>query len=84
MSESERMIAWRPRHGYSQQELANALGVAKSTIQRWEAGQMPIPRYIWLALTELARTRHIKTARREHQKCSEGTLEVQEPYTDGV
>lgn len=41
--------AWRATLGLSQAEAANSLGVVKSTIQRYEAGSLPIPLAVQLA-----------------------------------
>lgn len=35
----------RTRAGYSQQEVAELLGVARTTILRWERGSSPVPIY---------------------------------------
>lgn len=47
--------AWRQAHDHTQTTLAVALGVAISTVARWEIGQREIPSYLDLALDELAR-----------------------------
>lgn len=39
----------------SQRELAELLGVSKSTISHWEIGKQKIPPYVALALDALAR-----------------------------
>lgn len=40
--------------GYTQQELAGLLDVNLSTVWRWEKGDTPIPRTVWLALQSLS------------------------------
>src|SRR5215472_15068601 len=42
------LLALRLHHGYSQQQLADALGVTKLTVGRWERGEM-LPRPFYLA-----------------------------------
>ncbi len=42
-----RLLALRLHHGYSQQQLADALGTTKLTIGRWERGEM-LPRSFYL------------------------------------
>lgn len=51
--------AWRERQGLSQEALAALLGVARSTIARWETGvvDMVVPRIVALALEALAQRR---------------------------
>ena len=45
--------AWREQHDYSQQRLADALGVSPRTVLRWENGQVAVPPYLPLALVGL-------------------------------
>jgi len=47
--------AWLARHGLGVRALARALGLSHSTILTWTAGRTPIPRWVPLALAELAR-----------------------------
>jgi transcriptional regulator with XRE-family HTH domain len=35
--------SWRDRTGWTQTELAERLGVARSTVQNWEGGLTPVP-----------------------------------------
>ncbi|MCK5506291.1 MAG: helix-turn-helix transcriptional regulator, partial [Thermodesulfovibrionia bacterium] len=44
---------WRQNNGYSQSDLAKALGVITMTISRWERGTREIPPYLHLALKSL-------------------------------
>ena len=39
--------------GFSQRQLARALGVGKGSVSRWEAGALPVPRQTALALMAL-------------------------------
>ena len=41
---------WRKRNGYSQSQLAKALGVITITVSRWERGVREIPSFLHLAL----------------------------------
>ena len=52
------LAEWRERRGMSQAQLARALGVARSTILRWESGQYPIerPAALKMALERLEET----------------------------
>jgi transcriptional regulator with XRE-family HTH domain len=53
---------WRDQHGWSQTQLAEAIGVASMTISRWERGDMEIrhPTMLRLALERLAQKRRRK------------------------
>jgi transcriptional regulator with XRE-family HTH domain len=44
---------WRNKTGYSQGQLAKALGVIPVTISRWERGERQIPSFLHLALDQL-------------------------------
>ena len=41
---------WRKRNGYSQPQLARALGVIPLSVSRWERGVREIPSFLHLAL----------------------------------
>lgn len=45
--------AWRAAHRLTQAALAQRLGVAEYTVQRWERGQVAPPAYLGLALERL-------------------------------
>jgi transcriptional regulator with XRE-family HTH domain len=44
---------WRVKNGYSQSQLAKALGVITLTISRWEREDREIPPFLHLALKSL-------------------------------
>jgi transcriptional regulator with XRE-family HTH domain len=44
---------WRRSNGYSQQRLADALGVFQVTVARWETEVREIPSFLHLALEAL-------------------------------
>ncbi len=50
---SEDLNKWRIQNGYSQTDLAEALGVTKLTIVRWGTGERKIPPFLHLALKSL-------------------------------
>ncbi len=41
---------WREKNGYSQSQLAKALGVISLSVSRWERGAREIPSFLHLAL----------------------------------
>jgi transcriptional regulator with XRE-family HTH domain len=45
--------AWRVKNGYSQSQLAKALGVITLTVSRWEREDREIPPFLYLALKAL-------------------------------
>ena len=49
----EDLKRWRELNGYSQQRLADALGVTQVTIARWETGFRKMPSFLHLALEAL-------------------------------
>lgn len=51
---AESLKIWRDRMGYSKVEAATELGCSRNAWARWEAGTMPVPRYIGLACAALA------------------------------
>jgi len=52
---SAELQSWRKQNGYSQSQLAKALGVIPVTVSRWERGERDIPPYLHLALKSLRR-----------------------------
>jgi len=42
--------SWRKRHGFTQTELGEILGVKKTTVYRWEKNMRIIPPFLHLAL----------------------------------
>jgi transcriptional regulator with XRE-family HTH domain len=48
--ESEELIKWRKKTGYSQGRLARVLGVDVMTVSRWERGIMQVPSFLKWAL----------------------------------
>lgn len=52
---AEQVKAFRALHSLSQSQLAEALGVHVRTLSAWEQGRQIPPRYVELALCELAR-----------------------------
>jgi len=46
--------AFRLRVGFTEEELAHALGISLSTVSRWENGHMKPSRLAWQALGKLA------------------------------
>ena len=46
--------ACRKRLGLSQEAFAEALGCGRRSLQNWESGSSPVPRYIGLACAALA------------------------------
>lgn len=44
------LVALRTRHGWTQEKLSQALGVALSTINRWETGKVPISTAMSIAI----------------------------------
>ena len=56
------MKEWRNKYGYSQKELAEALGVTNVTVSRWEIGERKIPSFLQFALKyfELERQKPVR------------------------
>ncbi len=46
----EELKSWRKKAGYTQEELAQILGITKTTVYRWEAAMREIPPFLALAL----------------------------------
>ncbi len=49
----EELQTWRLKNGYSQSQLARALGVITLTVSRWEREDREIPPFLHLALKSL-------------------------------
>jgi DNA-binding XRE family transcriptional regulator len=47
---SEELQTWRKKNGYTQGQLAKALGVATQTVYRWENDKRAIPSFLHLTL----------------------------------
>ena len=61
---SGELYEWRQRNGYSQSQLAKALGVVTITVSRWEREEREIPPFLFLALKCLPKKGgEIKTGR---------------------
>ena len=52
----EELRSWRDNTGYSQGQLAKALGVKVLTVSRWETGTRNVPSFLHLALRQLEMT----------------------------
>lgn len=50
---AETLISLRSLAGLTQTGLADALGISRATVARWEAGTTPIPPWVGLALETL-------------------------------
>lgn len=46
----EQLKQWRDLNGYTQQRLADVLGVLQVSVARWETGVRKIPSFLHLAL----------------------------------
>ena len=47
--------AWRDQYGMNYVQLGRYLGVAHTTVMRWQDGERPMPPFLDLALCELGR-----------------------------
>jgi DNA-binding XRE family transcriptional regulator len=56
------LIAWRARLNLTQAEAAKALGCGRRTLQYYEIGRYPIPKYIALAATTVTRDAKAESA----------------------
>lgn len=62
--ESSELLKWRKRHKYTQSELAQKLGVTKTTVYRWEKAMREIPPFLHLTLKCLEKEKSKKTRSR--------------------
>ena len=63
MMKPDELRKWREKNGYTQDELADILGVAMFSVSRWETGTRAIPSFLHLALKG-----NPKERRREEEK----------------
>jgi|GEM_PF-945673 len=64
---------WRQLNGYSQSQLAEALGVAVMTVSRWETASREIPPFLHLALKSLPKKGgEIRTGRPPFREVQQG------------
>lgn len=73
MTTSDDVIETRKRLGWTQQQLADALGVAQRTVRYWEGGDREAPDYLkhalwWLLDTYGGSTRGIGTTDRPKER----------------
>jgi transcriptional regulator with XRE-family HTH domain len=64
----DELTAWREKQGLSQNQLAQLLGVASTTINRWERGEREIPAYLHLALKSIPKTKGKKKKKKVVRK----------------
>lgn len=73
LMKGEELQTWRVEHGYSQSQLAEALGVITLTVSRWETGGREIPPFLHLALKSLPRKEgEIRRGRPATKDCTTG------------
>jgi DNA-binding transcriptional regulator YiaG len=48
--DKDELKEWRQRNGYSQSDLAEALGISTLTVSRWERGAKNMPPYLHITL----------------------------------
>ncbi len=69
--EPSELTQWRKKQGYTQQELAELLGVARMTVVRWEKAMREIPSFLHLALEALEKRGGGKKTKGKRQGKSE-------------
>ena len=52
-AEARIIRAWRQRHDYTQEGLAEALGVTAKTVRNWESGRTSPPQFLFSALQSI-------------------------------
>lgn len=69
--DAQELRAWMYRKGWSVRQLAGALGVDPSTVQKWRSGQAPISKLTTIALRNVtakdapATVRHRRTMKKK-------------------
>lgn len=46
----QELMAWRKKHGLTQDKLASLLGITKPCISQWESGKRKIPTFLHITL----------------------------------
>jgi putative transcriptional regulator len=66
--------AWRHRIGFTQEDLAHALGVTFSSVSRWENGHVWPSSLAWKALVQIAAERGTPLVDERHSAWPAGGL----------
>ena len=61
---AEYVLKTREMLGLTQAELADKLGMERRTVMRYETGQNPVPKHVYLALKQLRHEHKKRAARR--------------------